>query len=146
MMNPGPNNRALTTGGDDPKGGAILKITFAGLLSCNGENKLPKCALPHRPNCLRRAILYTGQSILPSPPTVPHELCSRAQVPCTPVVADSGRAAPCARLFHFSEWICISQNFSDRRARAGQKKGPGDGDQPGPNNRAVRGPKGGARS
>jgi len=27
MMNPGPNNRALTTGGDDPKGGAILKIT-----------------------------------------------------------------------------------------------------------------------
>jgi hypothetical protein len=37
------------------------------------------------------------------------ELCSRAQVPCTPVVADSGRAAYTARLFHFSEWICISQ-------------------------------------
>jgi hypothetical protein len=34
---PGPNNRALTTGGDDPKGGAILKITFAGLVSCSNK-------------------------------------------------------------------------------------------------------------
>jgi hypothetical protein len=38
--------------------------------------------------------------------------------PVPPVVADSERAARCMRLFHFSEWICISQNFSDRRARA----------------------------
>jgi hypothetical protein len=32
---------------------------------------------------------------------------------CTPVVADSERAAYIARLFHFSEWTCI------------KKKGPG---------------------
>jgi hypothetical protein len=38
--------------------------------------------------------------------------------PVPPVVADSGRAAYTA-LFHFSEWICISQNFNDRRARLG---------------------------
>ena len=62
MMNPGPNNRALTTGGDDPKGGAILKITFAGLVSCSGENKLPKCALPHRPNSPGRATLLQRDS------------------------------------------------------------------------------------
>jgi hypothetical protein len=48
---------------------------------------------------------------------------SRAQLPCTPVVADSGRAAYTARLFHFSEWICISQNFNDRRTRAAKRKG-----------------------
>jgi hypothetical protein len=41
------------------------------------------------------------------------------------VVADSGRAAYTARLFHFSEWICISQNFNDRRARAAKKENPG---------------------
>ena len=39
---PGPNNRALTTGGDEPKGGPILKITFAGLLSCNGPDPIRK--------------------------------------------------------------------------------------------------------
>jgi hypothetical protein len=32
---PGPNNRALTTGGDDPGGAAILKITFAELVGCS---------------------------------------------------------------------------------------------------------------
>jgi hypothetical protein len=36
------NNRALTTGGDDPKGGAIMKITFAGLLSCSIEMSCEK--------------------------------------------------------------------------------------------------------
>jgi hypothetical protein len=94
MMNPGPNNRALTTGGDDPKGGAILKITFAGLLSCSGENKLPKCALPHRPNSPGRAtLLQRTVDLTLTPPDCSAGLCSRARLPCTPVVADSGRAA-----------------------------------------------------
>jgi hypothetical protein len=51
-----------------------------------------------------------------------NDFCSRAQLPCTPVVADSGRAAYTARLFHFNEWTCISQNFSDRRARAAKER------------------------
>jgi hypothetical protein len=42
------------------------------------------------------------------------------------------------RLFHLSEWLCISQNFSDRRARAAKRKGQASGDQPGPNDRASR--------
>src|SRR5262249_29506778 len=67
---------------------------------------------------------YTGQSISPSTPTVPHELCSRARLPRTPGVADSGRAAPPRGSFHFSEWICISQNFNDRRARAAHSDWP----------------------
>jgi hypothetical protein len=78
--------------------------------------------ISHRPNSPPRATLYTVDSR-----SYPHpdcsELCSRAQVPCTPVVADSGRAAYTARLFHFSEWICISQNFNDRRP-CGQKREP----------------------
>jgi hypothetical protein len=61
----------------------------------------------------------------PSPPTVPHELCSRAQLPCTPVVADSERAAYTARLFHFSEWTRISQNFNDRDAPVRPKERAG---------------------
>jgi hypothetical protein len=109
----GPNNRALTTGGDDPKGGEILKITFAGLLSCSVEMSCEKSAtvqteLPPKSDTLYGAVDLT-----------------RAQVPCTPVVADSGRAAYTARLFHFNEWTCISQNFNDQRARAAQRKGPG---------------------
>ena len=39
-----------------------------------------------------------------------------------------GRAAHTARLFHFSEWICSSQNFNDRRARAAKRKGQGSGE------------------
>jgi hypothetical protein len=41
---PSPNNRALTTGGDDPKGGAIVRITFAGLLGCSVEMSCEKSA------------------------------------------------------------------------------------------------------
>src|SRR5262249_40692531 len=38
--------------------------------------------------------------------------------PCfKPVVADSGGSRARRGSFHFSEWICISQNFNDRRAQ-----------------------------
>jgi hypothetical protein len=54
-----------------------------------------KRPLPHRPNSPGSAILNTADSRCPA---VPHELCSRARLPCTPVVADSGRAAHGAAL------------------------------------------------
>jgi hypothetical protein len=110
-------------GEDDPKGGAILKITFAGLLSCSGENKLPKCALPHRPNSPGRATLLQRTVDLTLTPDCSAGLCSRAQLPLYP----RGRGQWESRVtprgsFILSEWICISQNFSDRRARAAKER------------------------
>jgi hypothetical protein len=102
MMNPGPNNRALTTGGDDPKGGAILKITFAGLLSCSGENKLPKCALPHRPNSPGRATLLQRTVDLTLTPRLFRTNSVRGpKCPVPPWSRTVGEPRYTARLFHF---------------------------------------------
>jgi hypothetical protein len=109
-------------GEDDPKGGAILKITFAGLLSCSGENKLPKCALPHRPNSPGRATLLQRTVDLTLTPRLFRTNSVRGpKCPVPPWSRTVGEPRAAARLFHFSEWICISQNFNDRRARAARE-------------------------
>jgi hypothetical protein len=61
VKQPGPNNRPLGQR-VDPQSDAVLKITFAGLVSCSVENKLPQRPLPDRPNCLERAILNIADS------------------------------------------------------------------------------------
>ena len=58
---------------------------------------------------LNRRALLSGGAVLPVLPSF--------------LLGNTPRAA--GRLFHFSEWICISQNFSDRRARAAKGKGQG---------------------
>src|SRR4029453_4340466 len=69
---------------------------------------------------------YSGQSILPSPPDCSARVSVRGPKCPVPPRSRTVKEPRTPRLFHFSEWICISQNFNDRRARAAKRKGQAD--------------------
>jgi hypothetical protein len=103
---------------------------------CQQNHKCDFSVGVHRPNSRQERHFLVGSRSYPHASTVPHELCSRAQVPCTPVVADSGRAALHRAALSFQRMDLHLTEFQRSTRSCGQRKGPGV-IQPGPNNRTA---------
>jgi hypothetical protein len=79
---------------------------------------LPKCALPHRPNSPGRATLLQRTVDLTLTPRLFRTNSVRGpKCPVPPWSRTVGEPRAAARLCHFSDWICISQNFSSSWSR-----------------------------